>query len=277
MKLVISARGFVPDQIPSLAAIVKEVGVRELEIPVPAGWQEGECRDLRQRLEREGLRPAVCAVGLSGSPPATSVIGSTLDRALCQSQGLGTSLINLYCSLEANQDPVPARANLAEALRLRVETAQRRGQVFTLENELAAAPNIAGTVPAWLDLAERVASPAFRLTLDLANFIGSDDTRFAARQTAAWPLIGHVHFKDLVPHSPELAARFPSGQVFRVANRKLLAVPLGSGIVDHDPVIRALAGHAYPGRLTLEAFGDAKSLRQSVEFLQRRWPIGNQT
>ena len=150
-----------------------------------------------------------------------------------------------------------------------MDNAQRRNIVLTLENELSPAPSVAESVEGWLGVARSVSSPGFGLTLDLANFVASGQTEVFDRLESVWPLLAHVHLKDIAPYCEETDRADPGQQVFQGRDGQFLAVPLGTGIVENGSVVRRLLALSYQGRLTVEAFFDPASLKHSIAYVRQ--------
>ncbi|MAE64632.1 MAG: hypothetical protein CMJ18_10230 [Phycisphaeraceae bacterium] len=268
IRLALSARGYAPDRIPEVAALAKDAGVTELEVPLLQGGCE-EARDTRDVLHREGVSAPVCAVGLSLSGDKLEEVGNALERSLSCAEILGAGVVNLYCCACPGTEPADARKTVVEAARSRMDSAQRRNIVLTLENELSPAPSVAESVDGWLGVARSVCSPHFGLTLDLANFVASGQTHVFDRLESVWPLLAHVHFKDIAPYCDETARADPGQQVFQGRDGRFLAVPLGAGIVENGSVVRRLLALPYRGRLTLESFFDAASLKHAITCVRQ--------
>ena len=269
IQLAMSTRGFATDELSKAAALAKQAGIRQLEIPVATPADEQEARRTKQRLMDAGVEAAACAVGLDFSPAGRKGMAGVLEQSLAYAGALGAGLLNLYCGPSPDTKRRDAQKALVAAVASVVDSAARRGTVIVLENELSAKPNIAESVDSWIETARRVSSDSFGLTLDLANFVASGEERISDKLEAAWPLVGHVHLKDLASCDEPPAATHPERQVFQGRHGRFVPVPVGSGIVDNVRVMQQLLKLRYSGTVTIECFFDLASLRAAVESVRR--------
>jgi len=92
------------------------------------------------------------------------------------------------------------------------------------------------------------------------------------RLDPVWPLLGHVHLKDLAPCSDELARDYPNQPIFQGRRDRFLALPLGAGIVENARVMQELVRIQYSGAITFECFGDLAALQTATELTRQALP-----
>ena len=223
------------------------------------------------------MQPAACAVGLDLSVAGRGATAACLERSLSCAQALGAPMLNLYCGPGPDADAGHPQAALADAVVSVADDALRRGIVIVLENELSPRSNVADSIDAWVGIACSVSSDAFKLTLDLANFVASGETDIFDKLGPAWPHVGHVHIKDIAPYSEETVRAYPDRKVFQGRGGRFVSVPVGEGVVENTRVLQHLLGLGYSGAVTIETFHDADSLGQAVRCIDRAsaGPVGS--
>lgn len=272
IQLAMSTRGFSTDTLPKAAAMAKEAGITQLEIPIAVPLDDAEARKVRQALADEGVGVVTGAIGLDFSAEGRARLEPILEQSLSYTDAMGARLLNLYCGPCADGNVGSAQAALVDAAASVADRAARLGIVITLENELSAKPNVGESLDSWLNIARAVSPDSFRLTLDLANFVASGEESVLDRLEPAWSLIGHVHLKDLAPYSDALAQAYPDQPVFQGKHDRFLALPLGVGIVENARVMQQLVSIQYSGTITFECFGDVASLTGAAAHVRQELP-----
>lgn len=265
ITLAVSGAGFFPDKMGELAAMAGGAGIGEVELPARLPMTAESAREDRRILLDHGLSPAVCGVFLDFSQAGMRGMASLLKQAIVYTDALGARAVNLYSGSLAGVDGPAAGESLVSAVASAIGEAGRRDMFLTLENELSMTANVADTVDRWLGVAKAVSSPFFRLTIDLPNFVACGEPEVLEKLDPAWPFVGHVHLKDIVPYTDEKANSLPHRKVFQHGADRFLAVPVGDGIVDHGELAKKLVGAGYSGLATFECFFEPVSLKKSAE------------
>jgi len=105
----------------------------------------------------------------------------------------------------------------------------------------------------WLELAERVGSPALKVNLDPANImLAGKDAAEAVR--ALGPHIVHAHAKDVKRLEGDRGEK----------HEELRDVPAGEGLVDYPAWLAALKDAGYEGYLTIEMHSGTMDRRDDI-------------
>jgi len=203
-------------------AHLESIGVRNVEIPVPAPDQVAS---VQQRLREHGLTPTTlnCPCDLSQEP-------ETLREKLEAGKALGVS--TFFISAKAGElSKVEAYARL----RARCELADEYEINLSLETH----PDLAENATEARATLLAVAHPRLRWNLDTANLYYYNQNVSAVSETRkGLDLIGSVHLKDT--NGGYHAWWFPA---------------LGEGVVDFRGVLQLLNGAGFFGPFTLELEG----------------------
>ena len=250
----------VPDVAPRVGADVILDEIARLEF---AGTQTGvgfpEGHALAAELERRGLRLAevYAALPCSIEGPLPGAVEIAVER-LAALHGAGGDVLVVALELTPERETTAGRAHdaprmgsagwkhLAAVLGTIADDAARLG------HRVAFHPH-AGTfveTPEEVDrLVDAMRDPV-GLCLDVGHFIvGGGDPVDAIRRYGA--LVVHVHLKD-VAAQPLADLRDGRLKGFRDAIRSRLFAELGSGVLDLDGVLRALADQGFQGWLMVE-------------------------
>lgn len=203
-------------------AHLERIGVRNVEIPVPAPDQVDATL---QRLRAHGLTPTTlnCPCDLTQDP-------ETMRERLEVGRRMGVSLFFISGKIGELTKPEAYRR-----LRERAALAAEHGITLSLETHPALAEN-AAEARATL---HAVAHPALRWNLDTANLYYYNRNIDAVQQAhAGASLLGSAHLKDT--NGGYEAWWFPA---------------LGEGIVDFPAVFRALNGAGFYGPWAIELEG----------------------
>ncbi|MGF1646469.1 MAG: sugar phosphate isomerase/epimerase family protein [Kineosporiaceae bacterium] len=250
-----------------------ELGIRTVEIRTVDGasavaHDDATVRSWRQRLDDRGIDVAAFASPFlkshlrdgdaagapgptHGAPPATRAEQwGVLERSFEVAHLLGAPLVRTF-SFWRLPDPAAVRDEIVDVLAEAAGRAEAAGLELGLENEHAC--NLAtGAEAAWA--LDRIISPAFGLIWDPGNEAALDSTPYPDGYAHVRGRVRHVQVKD----------RSPDGRWTRV----------GTGVVDWEGQVRALAADGYPGLLSLETHydtpdgGRAGATRESAAALR---------
>lgn len=203
-------------------AHLESIGVRNVEIPVPAAE---EVATVQQRLRDHGLTATtlICPCDLSQEP-------ESLREKLEIGQELGVA--TFFVSGKVGElSKVEAYARL----RARCELADQYGMTLCLETH----PDLAENATEARATLLAVAHPRLRWNLDTANLYYYNQNLNAVSETRkGLDLVGSVHLKDT--NGGYHAWWFPA---------------LGEGVVDYPGVFQLLNGAGFFGPFTLELEG----------------------
>lgn len=217
---------------------------------------------LRSELGRRGLRLAevYASLPLRSDGPAPDALEQGRERLAILREAGGEVLVAAG-DLAPQREPWAGRASDPAAPRLGDDAMAALARILeTLGREaveggqrLAFHPHV-GTFVETPDEVRRLAAatdPALvGFCLDVGHYtVGGGDPILAVRELG--PRVGHVHLKDV---APEPLARLRSGATpgFLAALRERIFTELGTGILDVDAVLGALAATGYDGWLMIE-------------------------
>jgi inosose dehydratase len=253
----------VPDVAPLVGADVVLDEIARLEF---AGTQTGvgfpEGGALATELERRGLRLAevYAALPCSTEGPTPGAADIARDRIVALHAAGGDVLV-VALELSTDRDRRAGRAAAGDVPQLTAAAWIALGKLLDtiaadaarLGHRTAFHPH-AGTFVETPDEVDRLVAATnprdVGLCLDVGHFIvgGGDPVEAIARHGAR---IVHVHLKD-VAEGPFADLRAGRLEGFREAIRARLFTELGSGVLDLEGVLRALAGHGFAGWLMVE-------------------------
>lgn len=171
--------------------LASEVGVREVEVPLPDPEDEwGETEGLTHWIEGRELEPICLCLEMESIPSSAAAKRKVLDNLekaleLAQSIGVRVLTVRPVGTEEAAFEEVYGPA--ADLFLLAVSRAAEAGASIAMENS----PACCRTSVNLRRLIDRVASPFFRASLDLAQFEQCGEDVLVAVQNLA-PFAVHV-------------------------------------------------------------------------------------
>jgi sugar phosphate isomerase/epimerase len=225
----------------------------------------GRVADVRRLLDRHGLR-CVVETGarflldpwrkhqptlLSPEPREREVRLDFLTRAVEVAHGLGADAVSFWSGAAADDAPPAVHlGRLVEGCRRLCDAAARRGVRLAFEPE----PGMfIDTMARFAELRDRVAHPAFGLTIDVGHLHCQGETPIAEHLERWRDLLGNVHIEDMR----------------RGVHDHLM---FGEGEIDFGPVLRALREIGYAGGVYVElsrhSHDAVETARRALAFLR---------
>lgn len=207
---------------------LSEIGVRNIECPIPKGRAEKE--NLREILEDFDLNVASFQVNFD--PLKANIFSDQVDHVVDTAGYFNTKVI--FSSIKA-PDWEKRREKLFSQLRILGDTFQQNGLRLCMETH----PNLVTNGTVGRQTMEEINHPAIKINFDTANmYYYNEDIDLLEELDMILDWVGSVHLKDT------------SGE-FKTWNFPTLGV----GIVDFKAVVDKLTGIGFKGPYTMEIEG----------------------
>ena len=281
--LGITPTGWTNDDLPTLG---DEIGFEQCVSEMALAGYEGcsvghkfpaDPKQLRAALELRGLRvsePWHSTYFTLNEMEAQTVEGFKRQMAFIAEMG-GTDIGLAELGHAVHQQPVALKPNKPvftdeEWMRL-ADGLDRLGQMATSEGMRLCYHHHMGTgvqTRAEVDRLMTATDPAHvHLLLDTGHLYWSGDDPLALAQEHA-ARIKHVHLKDI--RADVMAESDSAGRAFLEAVREGIFTVPGDGMIDFEPILRALADAGFEGWLMVEAEQDAAKAHPLTYALKAR-------
>jgi sugar phosphate isomerase/epimerase len=252
--IVISGTEYPYKPLDELFDIAGNLGIKNLELWIPHNIKYEDLGQVKENLDRKGLKAAVISTWTQLNLPGDVGIRQALiNQSIFAAKALGARFVNTYFGGNPQRTVKEALHHYRESILPCLDIASKEGIVITLENEFEISGTDCTRRAEWvLELMENINSPYFRANYDPCNFYFAGEEPFPYAYELLKDYIAYVHLKDGMKYNPTIHPVPDENFLWKDYSGDYICCKMGEGSINYKGLFNAFARDGYRGYFGLE-------------------------